>query len=146
MVKPANQPTTLKDIMTSPVISVTLSHTVFQVLKMAKENNVTGFPIIDMDNKVIGVVSTLDLITDATVGKLHLKLGELPLVIKVEKKVIQFNENTPIKEVLPYFIKNRIGRVITVDAKSRLCGIVSRKDLINFFINLAIQKEEQDLY
>ncbi len=136
MNKPANTAMLLKDIMTRPVVSVTLSHTVYQVLQMAKEKNVTGFPIVDIDNKVVGVVSTLDLITDVTVGKLHLKLGELPLLIKVEKDVVQFHEGTPVKEALLALIKHRIGRIIVTDSRDRLCGIVSRKDLIRFFIDI----------
>lgn len=136
MNKPANTSMLLKDIMTTPVISVTLGHTVYQVLQLAKDKNVTGFPIVDIDNKVIGVTSTLDLITDVTVGKLHLKLGELPLLIKVEKQVVKFHEDTPIKEALLSLIKHRIGRIIVIDVRDRLCGIVSRKDLVRFFIDV----------
>ena len=126
----------IKDIMTFPVLSVTLNQTVLSVLQLAKESNVTGFPVIDIDNRVIGVVSTLDLITEVAVGKLHLKLGELPLVIKVEKEVIKLRPDTPVKEALLALIKNHIGRIIIVDEDNRLCGIVSRKDIINYFIEI----------
>jgi len=125
----------VKDIMTFPVLSVTLNSPVSHVLLLAKEKNVTGFPVIDIENKVIGVVSTLDLITEVAVGKLHLKLGELPLVIKVEKDVIKLSPDTPLKEALLSVIKKRVGRIIITDDDDKLCGIISRKDLINFFID-----------
>ena len=126
----------IKDIMTSPVISVTLSQTVKQVLLLSKKKNVTGFPVVDTNKKVIGVVSSLDLLTEMAIGKLHLKLGELPLIIKVEKDVIQLRPDTPIKAALMELIKNRVGRIIITDNENKLCGIVSRKDLLNYFIDI----------
>jgi len=126
----------VKDIMTSPVISVSLNQTVKQVLLLSKKQNVTGFPVVDINQKVIGVISTLDLLTEMAIGKLHLKLGELPLVIKVEKDVIQLKPDTPIKSALMEVIKKRVGRVIITDDEDKLCGIVSRKDLLNYFIDI----------
>jgi len=85
---------------------------------------------------VIGVVSTFDLITEVAVGKQYLKLGELPLVIKVEKDVVQLSPDTPVKEAVIFFIKKRVGRIVIVDEGSKLCGIVSRKDIINYFLEI----------
>lgn len=136
MTESVDQSAKIKDIMTSPALSVTLNQTVSDVLKLAKEKNVTGFPVIDIERKVIGVVSTLDLITEVAAGKLHLKLGELPLVIKVEKDVINLSPDTLVKDAVLSLIKKRVGRIIITDDDNRLCGIVSRKDLINFFIDI----------
>jgi len=136
MTKPVSQESLIKEIMTSPAVSVTLNHTVYHVLKLAKEKNVTGFPVVDYDLKVIGVVSTIDLITEVAVGKLYLKLGELPLAIKVEKDVINLRPDTSVKDAILSLVKNRVGRIIITDKDSKLCGIVCRKDLINFFIEV----------
>jgi len=136
MTETIDQSSLIKDIMTYPVLSVTLNQTVSYVLRLAKEKNVTGFPVVDVDQNVIGVVSTLDLITGVAVGKLHLKLGELPLVIKVEKEVVKLSPDTPVKDALLYLIKKRVGRIIITNDDNKLCGIVSRKDLINYFIDI----------
>ena len=136
MTEPVDQSTQIKDIMTSPVLCVTLNTTVNHVLKLAKKKNVTGFPVVDIDHNVIGVISTLDIITEVAAGKLHLKLGELPLVIKVEKDVIRLSPETPVKKALLTIIKKRVGRIIIIDGNNILCGIVSRKDLINYFIDI----------
>ena len=85
---------------------------------------------------MIGVVSTFDLITEVAVGKQHLKLGELPLVIKVEKNVVHLSPDTPVKEAVIFFIKKRVGRIVIVDEGRKLCGIVSRKDIINYFLEI----------
>jgi predicted transcriptional regulator len=136
MINTAENLTLVKDIMSAPVYSVTLNDTVSQVLKLTKEKNVTGFPVIDVDKKVVGVVSIFDLITEVAVGKQHLKLGELPLVIKVEKDVVHLSPGTPVKEAVMFFIKKRVGRIVIVDEANKLCGIVSRKDIINYFLEI----------
>ena len=136
MTDSVDQPVLIKDIMTSHVVSVSLNQTVENVLQLAKKHNVTGFPVIDIDRRVLGVVSTLDLITEMAVGKMQFKLGELPLVIKVEKDVIKLRPDTPVKEALKAIIKSHVGRIIITDENNRLCGIVSRKDLVNFFIDV----------
>ena len=134
MAQPMNE--LVDDIMTTPALSVTLSHTVTQVLKMTKKYNVSGFPVVDSSNTPIGIVSSLDLMTEIAIGKMHLKLGELPLSIKVDKEIITLQAGTPIKEALLTIIRNRIGRVIILDENKKLCGIVSRKDLIHHFIDI----------
>jgi len=132
----AGQSIQVKDIMTSPVISVKLNETVSQVLKLAKKKNVTGFPIVDDKGKVIGIVSTLDLITLMAVGKQHLKLGELPLAIKVDKDVLTLQPSSTTKEAIKTLIKNRVGRIIVTDKENKPCGIVTRKDIVNYFIDI----------
>ena len=135
MGKAVTQATLIKDIMSTPVINVCLTHTVRQIIKLVKKHNVTGFPVVDINGKLIGVVSTLDLITEAALGKLHTKLGELPITIKIEKEVVKLNQYATVKDAMALFIKHRIGRIVIIDDHDKLCGIVSRKDLINFFIN-----------
>ena len=133
----------LKDIMTTSVTSVTRTYTVAQVLKLAKQKNVTGFPVVDANSKVIGVVSTYDLITDITVGKLNAKLGELPLAIKVEKEVVKLNQFASVKDAIKLLIKQRLGRIIVVDDHDKLCGIVTRKDIVDYFIDVYQLNGEQ---
>ena len=136
MTEISEQSIQVKDIMTSPVLSVKLSETVSQVLKLAKSKNVTGFPIVVDKNKVIGIVSTLDLITLMAIGKQHLKLGELPLAIKVDKDVLTLSPSSTTKEAIKTLIKHRVGRIIVIDKENKPCGIVTRKDLVNYFIDL----------
>ena len=136
MTETVDTTTKIEDIMTTPVVSVTLNDPVRHVLQLTKEKNVTGFPVVDIEQRVIGVISTLDLITEVAVGKLNLRLGELPLAIKVEKNVIKLRPDTPVKKALLSLIKERVGRIIITDENNRLRGIVSRKDIINYFIDI----------
>lgn len=128
------QTTRIKDIMSSPAITVTLNQTVIFVLKLAKKHNITGFPVVNPQGQLIGLVSTFDLIQNAAIGKLHLKLGELPLAIRVDKEVVTLRQDMAVKSALVPMIKQRIGRIVITDNSGELCGILSRKDIVNFFI------------
>ena len=55
--------TTVKDVMTTHVVAVRLNATYKDMAARLRELRVSAFPVLDDDNKVIGVVSEADLLT-----------------------------------------------------------------------------------
>ena len=51
-----------KDIMTKDVITVTGDETLQNVAKIFVEKNISGLPVVDEHNRVIGVISEGDLV------------------------------------------------------------------------------------
>ncbi|MDD3474128.1 MAG: CBS domain-containing protein [Syntrophaceae bacterium] len=56
----------VKDCMTTDVITVGLDVTLRELAKILHENNINGVPVVDSDNKVIGVVCESDLVDQNT--------------------------------------------------------------------------------
>jgi signal-transduction protein with cAMP-binding, CBS, and nucleotidyltransferase domain len=54
---------TVKDVMTTHVAAVRLNATYKEMAARLRELRVSAFPVLDDDNKVIGVVSEADLLT-----------------------------------------------------------------------------------
>ena len=54
---------TVKDVMSTHVIAVRQSASYKEMAAMLHEQRVSAFPVLDDDNKVIGVVSEADLLT-----------------------------------------------------------------------------------
>jgi CBS-domain-containing membrane protein len=54
---------TVKDVMTTHVVAVRLNATYKEMAARLREFRVSAFPVLDDDNKVIGVVSEADLLT-----------------------------------------------------------------------------------
>jgi len=52
----------VKDIMTKNVITVAKDDTVENVIKLLLEKKISGVPVVDESNKVVGIVSETDLI------------------------------------------------------------------------------------
>ena len=63
---------TVKDVMSTHVISVRQNATYKDIAAMLHEQRVSAFPVLDDDNRVIGVVSEADLLAkEALEGTVH---------------------------------------------------------------------------
>ena len=61
----------VQDMMTSPVMSLSPGMSVFEAMKIMVEKGISGMPVTDEQNRVIGVCSGYDLLAlDSTPGKL----------------------------------------------------------------------------
>ena len=110
-------------------------------------SNVSGVPVIDVDGKVIGVVSEKDLLSVMGGGsaKTFMEViaqclkGRSCLAVPVIEKVagdimsspaVTVKEETPVMEVAGLFTQRGINRVPVVDSNGRMVGIVSRGDIV----------------
>jgi len=145
-----------RDFMTREVISVEKGTSVHEIYRLFLKKNIMGVPVVDKDGLVMGMVTERDLSvreeeikTPASVNLLgsivyledmdkyndHLKkkMGQLAVdVMSSPAKTLR--EDAPIGEVLEFMDNERINRVPITDANNRLCGIVTRTDIIKELI------------
>ncbi len=57
--------TKVKDIMTTPIISVNPEQTIFDCAKKMSEHHIHHLPVVDADNKVVGMISATDFLVVA---------------------------------------------------------------------------------
>ena len=140
-----------KDIMTTEVVKVHPGDTVDEVIKLLVDNRISGIPVVDDDDVVIGVVTEADLLVRTQ--KLHVPSyiqilggiiylddpGDLKdelrklAAIKVEDMMtanpVTVEEDTLVDEIASIMADEGINRVPVVRA-GRIVGIVSRADII----------------
>ena len=60
----------VRDVMTKNVISITKYESIMQVANILSENNISGLPVVDKENKVIGIITQADILSMVGVGRI----------------------------------------------------------------------------
>jgi CBS domain-containing protein len=135
-----------RDIMSAKVISVTPETTIEEASKLLFTHRISGIPVVDLDGRVIGVLSESDIIFREIHQEPHLveKLGDmiLPRTLRASDRTgstageimtsppITAREETPLKELIQTITERKIKRIIIVDKDMHPVGIVSRIDIV----------------
>lgn len=148
----------IKDIMTTKIEAVTANTPLLKASEKMVAGWFNGLPVVDKDNKVIGIITEYDLLTKGTA--IHIPtfirlMGEFPaknrrkdLLFKrsfeemvyftvgdvMNKDPIIMWEGSTFSNILRVFSEHhRVNPIPIVDAKSKLVGIVSRFDIVKYF-------------
>ncbi|QUH24522.1 CBS domain-containing protein [Serpentinicella alkaliphila] len=149
------------DIMTTPVISARSDNTLQEVVQILAEKRISGLPVVDSENKLVGVISEKDivdyssqlhsirLINSSAWISPHLDISMIAsykkgvellastIVEKVmTKNVVSAKENTSGEEIVRLMKKKNVNRVPITDDDGILIGIITRADLINYFASM----------
>ena len=135
----------VQDVMTEDVISILKYESIMHVAKILSEKNISGLPVVDKKNKVIGIITQADILSILGIKKGHtlkdlLKhmLGE-PLperrmgdivgdIMTSPAATIKTNAN--IAEAAQLMDEKKIRRLPVVDEKNMLVGLISRADIL----------------
>ena len=148
----------VKEVMTKKVISLKENDSIEKVLKLFTKHNISGAPVIDKNNKVVGIVSESDItkIIDAYSPTIRFDKGNMYEVLlaaikgknefEAIKKSINSNKikvkefmNTPVITITAdkNLIKAarlmehyHLNRIPVVNKSGKLIGIISRQDII----------------
>ncbi len=119
-----------KDLMTKEVITVNEEMSVVDLAKILCENKISGVPVVDKDKKLVGVVTEKDLINIIFSGNVrNTKVGDI-----MSRNIIKFTPDTDIDKIALAISEKNVRRVIIVDDKDKVVGIVSRRDIIKILI------------
>ena len=117
--------TTVSQVMTRAVRTLSPSDTVVRAAQLMDELNVGVIPVCD-GNKLLGVVTDRDIVVR---GVAHSLDGKTKLSEVMSGHVRCATEDQQIDEVLGTMAQAQIRRMPVVDAKQRLVGIVTIGDI-----------------
>jgi len=136
---------TVASVMSVKVICVTRDMSVHEAAGLLSEHNISGMPVVDDDNRVVGVISTADIYSPEGLKKEHFLKSLLHTLTHrpsqvgrdgalvgdvMNKEPITTEPEADIKEVAAVLDIHRIKRLPVVDHEGRLVGIISRGDII----------------
>ncbi|HEY8538914.1 MAG TPA: IMP dehydrogenase [Steroidobacteraceae bacterium] len=102
-------------------ITVTPDTTIREVLELTRSKNISGVPVV-VGTQAVGIVTHRDL-------RFETKLdAPVSTVMTPKEQLITVRENAPKEEVLGLLHKHRIEKVLVVDDKFNLKGMITVKD------------------
>ncbi|MHB8777576.1 MAG: IMP dehydrogenase [Anaerolineales bacterium] len=103
-------------------ITMTDAHTVRDVKQVVEETGTGGILIVDKNEKLIGIVTTRDLLFEMDDDKL---LTEI-----MTKEVITASQKTSLKEAEKLLHDHRIEKLPLVDQDGKVAGLMTLKDIM----------------
>ena len=117
----------VKNAMTKAVVSVSEDATIDEVFELLLRHHVSGLPVVDSEERLVGVVSELDLLMLLT----NPESGESHVSDYLSGDVLTVEEDDPLAEVTELFLTHRFRRLPVV-RDGRLIGVISRRDLVRY--------------
>jgi CBS domain-containing protein len=133
------------DLMTDNVIAVRREAEFKEIVEVMRRRRVSAFPVLDTDDRVIGVVSEADLLLKAAYlprpamsrheGRrwVPVKAEALLAVELMTSPAITISAGATVTEAARVMNSHRVKRLPVVDDEGRLLGIVSRVDLLGVY-------------
>jgi CBS domain-containing protein len=146
----------VREVMSSPVLSIQSDTLVKNAAAMLAERNVSGVPVVDND-RVVGVFSEIDVLKSikTTRKDLHLvfpsisslgiafqeevtqreileayeEVGNTPVKDVMSKEVVTVHPDITVNEAIVLMVERKIQRLPVVEDK-KLVGIITRGDII----------------
>jgi len=137
----------VKEIMTKKVVTVPVKATLIQAAKVLLDSNISGAPVVNEENNLVGIISEKDLFKalypshaefydspglwldlDA-VEERTVESADKPIIDLMNKDVVTVNDNSSLMQVGSMMLVRGIHRVVVVSQEGKIDGIVTRRDI-----------------
>ncbi|MFB6080694.1 MAG: IMP dehydrogenase [Haloferacaceae archaeon] len=106
------------------VVTASPDQTVSQVDEMMESEGISGAPVVDDDDRVLGIISATDV-------RPYIEVGERDEVRQaMTDEVFTAGESVTAREALELMYDHKIERVPIVDDDDRLVGLVTMQDIL----------------
>jgi CBS domain-containing protein len=139
----------VQDVMTKEIISVQKYESILHVADILAEKNISGLPVVDKGNRVIGIITQADILSVVGIRKEHTlkdllkhmlgeplpekKIGDIVADI-MASPAVTIKPTANIAEAAQLLDEKRIRRLPVVDEKNVLIGLISRADILKAVI------------
>ncbi|MFF4908193.1 CBS domain-containing protein [Streptomyces sp. NPDC001260] len=119
------EPHIIGEVMTSEVVLAHRTTPFQELVGLLDRHRISGLPVVDHDDKVLGVVSGTDL---ARAGNGTLTAGDL-----MSTPAVTVHPEQAVSDAARVMERHGIERLPVVDEEDRLVGIATRRDLLRVF-------------
>ncbi|GLX53162.1 hypothetical protein Shyhy01_61120 [Streptomyces hygroscopicus subsp. hygroscopicus] len=123
---------TIGEVMTGDVVTASETTSSETVARMLERHGISGLPVIDQDDKVLGVVSASDLVRERS-GRRAKSPGESVRQL-MSTPAVTVHPEQRVSDAARLMERRGVERLPVVDEEDRLIGIVTRRDLLRVFL------------
>ena len=102
-------------------VTISKEATVGDALQLMKENRIGGIPVVDAENKLIGIVTNRDLRFQTEMS--------LPIAEVMTCDRLVTTNNPDLSEASKILLKNKIEKLPVVDEQMHLVGLITYRDI-----------------
>ena len=106
----------------SDPVTVSTDFTIEQVMHKADDLGFSGFPVVDDNNNLVGIITGRDLRFETDLTK------SVSSLMTVKEKLVTVKEGAAREEILGLMHSNRIEKILVVDDAFKLVGLITAKD------------------
>ena len=114
----------VKDVMSKQLYTAGPDTSMKGIQEILKEHNITGIPIAQ-EHELLGIVSMQDVLTALEENRI-----DAPARDFMSRKLIILEDDMPISFAVSYFEKYSYHRFPVLDARNKLVGLVTSRDII----------------
>ncbi|WP_328863768.1 CBS domain-containing protein [Streptomyces virginiae] len=126
------------DLMTDEVVAVVSATSFKDVAKLLAQHDISGLPVVDDEDRVVGVVSETDLLIrqGAPVAPRSevSPLAEVTAGEVMSTPAVTVHAEETAADAARLMTRRSVERLPVVDEEERLVGIVTRRDLLRLFL------------
>jgi CBS-domain-containing membrane protein len=113
------------DIMTTNVITAKKDMLLTDVIALLLRWHISALPVVDYEDKIVGIVSEIDLVNLTFDGNAADTTVEEVMVTDI----ISFSPSTQLADLVQTFSKRHLRRVPIIE-NGKVVGIISRRDIL----------------
>jgi CBS domain-containing protein/anti-sigma regulatory factor (Ser/Thr protein kinase) len=114
------------DIMSSHVVELSGEKKIAHAKELMKIKKISGIPVVDDKKQLIGIISIEDII-----HALEFNIINDPIRKIMSTNVITIHKDDSLAAVVDKFENYKYGRFPVVDDEKRVCGIISKEDILH---------------
>lgn len=127
----------IEQVMVHNPFAARFDMTMGEVLEVFRTKRISGAPVVNSEDALVGIISMEDLIICLLASDLN-----APITKYMTQKVITVKATDPVVDALKQFVTMGIGRLPVVDASGKMVGMLTKGDITRGLLK-ALQHEYQ---
>jgi predicted transcriptional regulator len=112
------------EFMSKGILKVVQGSSIRAVIAMFKEHKISGAPVVDLNDRMVGIVTGYDLLLQAATRDLN-------DAILYNKKVLTLKVDDSLKDAIKALHKTKYHRLPVINGLGSVLGVVSQQDILN---------------